>query len=100
MARRFEHEWGFMANHGSNGKGELAYCDLCKQWKWFDGERDSKPFKMSQDEFQRMHEAGEIDATESLGIRELEKVEYKPTHQSNAHTNWTMYERLSPDRVS
>ncbi len=63
MAKRFEHEWSFMANSKTKGNGDLAYCELCKQWTWFDG----KPFKMSWEEYTRMHKAGEIDASEVLG---------------------------------
>lgn len=62
--RKKQHEWGFMANEGSNGLGELGYCDLCEQWRWNSG----KPFKMSWKQYEMMHRLGEIDATEVLGI--------------------------------
>jgi len=64
--QRFHHNWDFMANGGSNGLGELGYCDLCRQWRFGTG----KPFKMTQEEFRKMHQNGEIDATEVLGPRE------------------------------
>ena len=67
--KRNQHEWSFMANPGTVGTSDLLYCPLCKQWK-MDGYKDGKPFKMSNEEYIRMHIGGEIDATETIGTRE------------------------------
>lgn len=60
-----QHQWGFMASGGSNGKGELAQCQVktCRMWSYIGG----KPFKMSDEKYRALHEAGEIDASEVLG---------------------------------
>ncbi len=63
---QYKHDWGFMANMGSLGKGDLLQCqhDNCRVWSWM-GEKPY--FKMDHDEFVAMHERGEINATEVLG---------------------------------
>ena len=40
----------------TKGRGDLAYCDLCNQWRWSDG----KLFKMSSEKYQQMIDSGEI----------------------------------------
>jgi hypothetical protein len=66
MAKPFKHDWAFMANGGSNRRGELAQCQVnsCRMWQFSDG---TKAFKMSHDKFVEMHNRGEIDASEVLG---------------------------------
>lgn len=63
---QYAHDWGFMANEGTLGKGDLLQCqhDDCRIWSYM-GEKPY--FKMSHEKFVQMHEAGEIDANESLG---------------------------------
>lgn len=55
------HEWGFMAN---SKYGDLCQCQIKSCLKW---SLKGKIFKMSLDEFQGMHNRGEIDASETLG---------------------------------
>lgn len=61
-----QHEWGFMANAGSLGLGDLMVCSICGQWRMI-GYNQGKPFKMSQRQFKSWHRDGKIDATETLG---------------------------------
>ena len=69
MAKRFQHEWGYMGTDKSKkNRGDLLQCQVttCKKWSWM----GNKPlFKMSQKEYEKMHESGKIDATEILGER-------------------------------
>lgn len=62
----YEHDWGFMANGGTNKKGDLLQCqnEGCRIWS-FMGEKPY--FKMTHDEFVAKHESGEIDANEVFG---------------------------------
>ncbi len=61
MAKKFQHDWGFM---GNSKYGDLAHCEVktCGKWRLDDG----KPFSLSWDEYQGMHNRGEIDANECL----------------------------------
>lgn len=73
---QYEHEWGFMANDVKGGKrGDLLQCthEGCRVWSWMG---DKPYFKMTHDEFVAMHERGEINATETLGLRTGEKKPY------------------------
>ena len=63
MPKKFQHEWGFMAN---SKNGDLLYCGLCNQWKI----GDSKPFKMSYITYIKMYLNDKIDASECLGSKE------------------------------
>ncbi len=63
---QYQHEWGFMANAGSLGKGDLVQCqhDGCRVWSYM----GNKPyFKMTHEEYVAMHDRGEINAVEVLG---------------------------------
>lgn len=57
MNRKNQHEWGFMGND-TKGRGDLAYCDLCKRWKWIF--EPKKLFKLSSEAYRKMIDAGEI----------------------------------------
>ena len=57
--QRNQHEWGFMGND-TKGRGDLAYCELCKKWSWT-YEKDL--FKMKSEDYQKM-----IDTEEVIGI--------------------------------
>lgn len=65
---QYQHDWGFMANGGTNKKGDLLQCQHagCEVWSYM-GEKPY--FKMTHDQFVAMHESGEINATEVLGVR-------------------------------
>jgi len=67
MAKRFQHEWRFMANPGTIGTGDLVYCDLCGKWQ-MDGYKDGKPFYMKREKYEELHWTKQIDASEVLGI--------------------------------
>lgn len=53
--KKKQHEWNFMGN-SAKGRGDLAYCSLCDQWKWGDG----KLFKMDKHKYQNMIVDSEI----------------------------------------
>ena len=59
---KYKHEWAFM---GNSKYGDLVQCqiDTCRKWKF----GEAKPFSMSMDEYEGMHNRGEIDAGECLG---------------------------------
>ena len=69
--RKNEHQWGWMANEGSNVLGELAQCQIssCRKWRYSSGKGDGKLFRMSNEKYKQLHESGEIDATEVFGLR-------------------------------
>jgi hypothetical protein len=77
--KRNQHVWGFMANGGSNGKGDLSQCQVksCRKWSY----EDDKTFKMSYDEYVKLHESGEINASEVLGERKVESIQTKHSKQ-------------------
>lgn len=52
-----KHNWMFMGNDYSDGKGDWFYCDLCDSWK---RTYDEKVFKMLPDMYTRMIKEGRI----------------------------------------
>lgn len=76
MKKSNQHEWGFMANPGTVGTGDLCYCPLCNQWI-MEGYKGGKIFKMSNCAYMEMYFRGEIDANEVLGTIEEAKKKYE-----------------------
>ena len=72
MAKKFQHEWGFMGNGMSLGTGDLVYCSLCNRWSLL-GYKNGKPFKMTRSEWIQWHIDGKIDASECLSEEQIEK---------------------------
>lgn len=60
---KYEHDWGFVAN---SKKGDLLQCqhDDCRVYSYMG---DKPYFKMTHEEYETMHQRGDIDANEVLG---------------------------------
>jgi len=76
MTNKFQHEWSFMANHGSIGNGDLNYCPLCNQWS-MSGYKGGRPFKMTNSEYMEWYINGKIDANAQFGSVERAKAIYR-----------------------